>query len=90
MEPQDSCDGKHSDTMIKSFKALLSNRQDAIHCLTIFNATREVINQESGNMTYISDEQLQTMQLCCNHDNNGPGKCFHGECIPPSYRCARH
>jgi hypothetical protein len=62
--PQIRRDGKHPDTMIKDIRALLDNKQDAMHRVTIYNGTRECLKHMSRNKTYISDEQLHTMELC--------------------------
>jgi hypothetical protein len=53
--------------MIKDFRALLDNTQDAMHCVAIYSGTREVIKHKIRNKTYISDEQLHTMELCIYH-----------------------
>jgi len=67
MGPQDRRDGKHPDAMIKDFKALLDNTQDTIHSAAIYSGTREIIQHISRNKTYISDEQLDSMELCIHH-----------------------
>jgi len=64
MGPQNRHDGKHSDAMIKDFRALLDNTQDATHRVAIYSGTREFIKHKSCNKTYISDEQLHAMELC--------------------------
>jgi hypothetical protein len=61
MGPQNHRDGKHPDSMIKDFRALLDNMQDATHCVAIYNGTREFLRQKSPNMLYILDEQLHAM-----------------------------
>ena len=53
--------------MIKDFKALLDNTQDAMHSVAIYSGTREFIKHKSRNKTYISDEQLHAMELCICH-----------------------
>jgi hypothetical protein len=63
MGPQNRSDGMHPDTMIKEFRALLDIAQDAMHRVTIFNGTEELINHMSRNHMCISDEQLHTMVL---------------------------
>jgi len=35
MGPQNRCDGMHHDAMIKDFRALVDNTQDAMHCVAI-------------------------------------------------------
>jgi len=56
MGPQNRRDGKHPDTMIKDFRALLDNTQDAAHRMAIYTGTKDFINHKSRNKTYISDE----------------------------------
>ena len=67
MGPQNRRDGKHPDAMIKDFRALLDNTQDATHRAAIYSGTREFIKHQSRNKTYISDEQLHAMELCIYH-----------------------
>jgi hypothetical protein len=55
MGPQNHRDGKHSDAMIKDFRALLDNTQDAVHRVTIYNGTEEFLKHKRCNKTYISD-----------------------------------
>jgi hypothetical protein len=38
--------------------------QDATHRVAIYNSTWEFIKHKSRNKTYISDEQLHTIELC--------------------------
>jgi len=67
MGPQNRRDGKYPDGMIKDFRALLDNMQDATHHVTIYNGTQEFLKHKSRNKTYISDEQLHAMELCIYH-----------------------
>jgi len=67
MGPQNCRDGKHPDAMIKDFRALLDNTQDTTHRVAIYSGMREFIKHKSRNKTYISDEQLQAMELCIYH-----------------------
>jgi len=67
MGPQNRRDGKHPDAMIKDFRALLDNTQDAMHRVAIYSSTREFIKHKSCNTTYISDEQLHALELCIYH-----------------------
>jgi hypothetical protein len=53
--------------MIKAFRALHDNTQDATHLAGKYSGTWEFIKQKSRNKTYISDEQLHTMELCIYH-----------------------
>jgi hypothetical protein len=64
MGHQNRCDGKDPDAMIKKFRALLDNTQDATHRVAIYSSTRKFIRHKSRNKTYISDEQLHPMELC--------------------------
>jgi hypothetical protein len=59
--PQNRGDGKHPDAMIKDFRALLDNTQDATHRMAIYSGTQEFIKHQSRNKTYISDDQLHAM-----------------------------
>jgi len=43
MGPQNCCDKKHPDAMIKDFRALLNNTQDATHRVAIYSGTRKFI-----------------------------------------------
>jgi hypothetical protein len=43
MGPQNRRYGKHPDAMIKDFRALLDNTQDATHRVAIYRVTREFI-----------------------------------------------
>jgi len=64
MGPQNCRDGKHPDAMIKDFRALLDNTQNATHRVKIYNGTQEFLKHKSSNKMYISDEQLHAMELC--------------------------
>jgi hypothetical protein len=57
----------HPDGIIKDFRTLLDNTQDATQRLTLYNGTREFVKHMSHNMTYISDEKLHTMEFCIYH-----------------------
>jgi hypothetical protein len=70
MGPLNRRDGKHPDGMIKDFRALLDNTQDATHCMVIYSSTPEFFKLNSCNKTYISDEQLHAMDLCIYHGIN--------------------
>jgi len=67
MGPQNRYDGKHPDAMIKDFRALLDNTQDATRRVAIYSGTREFIKHKGRNKTYISDEQLHGIELCIYH-----------------------
>jgi hypothetical protein len=64
MVHQNHHDGKHSDAMIKDFRALLDNTQDTTNPVAIYNSTSEFIKYKSHNKPYILDEQLHAMELC--------------------------
>jgi hypothetical protein len=87
MGPQNCRDGKHPDAMIKDFRALLDNTQDATHRVAIYSGTREYIKHMSPNKTYILDEQLHAMELCIYHGIQLPVECFDGERISQMCRC---
>jgi len=87
MGPQNHRDGKHPDPMIKDFRALLDNTQDATHRVAIYSGTREFIKHKSRNMTYISDEQLHSMELCIYHGIKVQAGGLDGECIYQMCRC---
>jgi hypothetical protein len=65
--PHNRGDGQHPDSMIKDFRALLNNTQNATHHVAIYSGTREFIKHQSGNKTYILDEQLHAMELWIYH-----------------------
>jgi hypothetical protein len=59
--------GKHPESVIKGFRVLLDNMQDAKHRLAMYSSTMEFMNDMGRNRTYISDEQLHAMELCIYH-----------------------
>jgi len=87
MGPQNHRDGKHPDAMIKDFRALLDNTQDATHCVTIYSGTHEFIKRKSRNKTYTSDDQLHAMELCIYHPMKVQVEGVDGEHIPQMCRC---
>jgi len=87
MGPQNRCDGKHPDAMIKDFRSLLHNTQGATNRLAIYSGTREFIKHKSCNKTYISDEQLHAMELCIYHRIKVQVKGLDGEHISQRCRC---
>jgi hypothetical protein len=87
MGPQNRCDGKHPDAMIKDFRALLNNTQDATHCPAIYSGTREFIKYTSRNKTYILDEHLHPMELCIYHGIKVQVEGLEGEPISQMCRC---
>jgi hypothetical protein len=89
MGPQNRRDGKHPNTMIKDFRALLDNTQDATHRVAIYSGTWEFIKDKSRNKTYISDEQLHAMELCIYHGIMVQVEGLDGEPISQMCRCTR-
>jgi len=87
MGPQNHRDGKHPDPMINDSRALLDNTQDAMHRAAIYRGTRECIKHKRRNKTYISDEQLHTMELCIYHGIKVQVEGLKGECISQMCRC---
>jgi hypothetical protein len=87
MRPQNRRDGKHPNAMIKHFRALLNNVQDATQCAAICSGTWEFIKNESRNKTYISDEQLHPMELCIYHGIKVQVEGLEGETISQMCRC---
>jgi len=87
MGPQNRCDGKHPDTMIKHFRALLDNRPDATHHMSTYSGTWEFIKHKSCNMTYMSDDQLHAMELCIYHCIMVEVEVLEGERISQMCRC---
>jgi hypothetical protein len=87
MGPQNRRDGKHPDPMIKAFRALLDNTQDATHPVAIYSGTREFIKHKSRNKTYISDDQLHAMELCIYHCIKVQVEGLDGERISEMCRC---
>jgi hypothetical protein len=67
--------------MIKVFRALLDNMQDATHRVTIYDGTRIFLKHNSCNKTYISEEQLHAMELCIYHGIKVQVEGLEGECI---------
>jgi len=80
-------DGQHSDAMIKDFRALLDNTQDATHRVAMYSGTPESIKHKSRNKTYISDEQLHAMELCIYHGIKVQVEGLDGERISQMCRC---
>jgi len=87
MGPQNRHDGQHPDTMIKDFRALLDNTQDAMYRVTIYNAMQEFLKHKSRNKTYISDELLHPMELCIYHGIKVQVEGLEGKRISQICRC---
>jgi hypothetical protein len=49
--------------MIKDFRALIDDTQDAMHRVATYRGRREFIKHRSRNEIYISDEQLHPIEL---------------------------
>jgi len=87
MGPQNPHDGKHTDPMIKDFRALLENTQDITPHVAIYTGTWEFIKHKSHNKTYISDEQLHAMELCIQHGIKIQVEGLEGEHISEICQC---
>jgi len=87
MGPQNHHDGMHPDSFIKDFRALLDNTQDATHNLAIYSGMRECMKHKSRCKTYMSDEQLHTMELCIYHGVKVQVEGLDGERISQMCRC---
>jgi len=87
MGPQNRCDGKHPAAMIKHFRELLDNTQNAMHRTPIYSGTPKCIKHKSRNKTYISDEQLHAMELSMYHGIQVQVVGLDGECISQTCRC---
>ena len=87
MGPQNHCDEKHPDAMIKDLSAFLDNTQDATHRAAIYSGKREFIKHKSRYKTYISDEQLHAMELCIYHGIKVQVEGLEGELISQMCRC---
>jgi len=81
MGPQNRRDGKQPDAIIKDFRALLDNTQDATQRVTIYNGTREFLKHMGRNKTYLLDEQLHAMELCIYHGIQAEVEGLEGEHI---------
>jgi hypothetical protein len=73
--------------MIKDFRAVIDNTQDATHRVAIYSDTGEFIKNMSSNKTYISDEQLQAMELCIYHGIMVQVEGLDGKLISQMGRC---
>jgi len=87
MGPQNRCDGKHPDAIMKDFRALLDNTDNATHRVAICSGMREFIKHKSRNKMYISDDQLHAMELCIYHGIKVQVEGLDGECISQMCRC---
>jgi len=73
--------------MKKDFRALLRNTHDTTHRVARYSSTRMYIKRKSPNKTYISDEQLHTMELCIYHGIKVQVEGVDGELISQMCRC---
>jgi len=87
MGPQNRRDRKHPDALIKDFRALLDNTQDATHRVAIYSGTQVFHTHNSCNKTYISDEQLHAMAPCIYHGTKVQVEGLEGEHISQMCRC---
>jgi len=87
MGPQNRRDGKHTDTMVKDFRASLGNTRDTTHHVAIYSGTRELIKHKTCNKMYILDEQLHAMEFCIYHRIKIQVEGLYGERISQMCRC---
>ena len=87
MGPQNRRDEKHPEAMMKDFRPLLDNTQDATHRMTMYNGTLEFIKHQSHNKSYISDEQLHLIDLCIYHGIMVQVEALEGERIAQICQC---
>jgi len=87
MWPQKCRDGKHPQSIIKDFRALHDNTQDAMHWLAIYSGMRDFIKHKSRNKMYLSDEQLHPMAHCIYDGIKMEGEGLDGEQISLKCRC---
>ena len=73
--------------MIKDFRALLDNMQDATHRVAMNLSTREYIRYKSRNKTYMLDEQPHAMELCIYHGIKVQVEGLEGEHIAKMCQC---
>jgi len=73
--------------MIKDFRALPDNTQDATHRAAIYSGTWGFIKHKSRNKTCISDEQLHAMELCIYHGIKDQVEGLEGELISQICQC---
>jgi hypothetical protein len=73
--------------MVKDFRALLDNTHDATDRVGIYSRNREFINHGHHNKTYISDEQLDAMELSIYHGIKIQVECLDCRCISEMCQC---
>jgi hypothetical protein len=87
MGPQNHHVGKNPHAMIKDFRALLDNMQDAMHCGAIYSGMCAFIEHKSRNKTYMFDEQPHAMEHCIYHGIKVQVDGLEGEHITQICRC---
>jgi len=87
MSPQNRRDGKHPDTMINDFRALLNITHNATQRVAISSGMRELFKHKSRSKTYISDDRLHAIELCIYPGIKVQVEGFDGECIAQMCRC---
>jgi len=73
--------------MIKHFRALLDNTQDATYRESTYSGMREFIKNKSCNKTYMLDEQLHAMEHSIYPGIQVQVEGFEGEHISLMCRC---
>jgi len=73
--------------MIKDLRALLDNTQDATHRPAIYSNTWYCIKYKRRNKMYISDKQMNAMELCIYHDIKVQVEGLEGETMSQMCRC---
>jgi hypothetical protein len=73
--------------MIKDFRALLGNTQDAMHCMAICRAMLECIQHHSYFKCYLSADQLHAMDLIVHHGIDLQVVGLDGEPISEMCQC---
>jgi len=87
MGPQNRHDGKHSDGIIKDYRALLDTMHHGMHRTTFCNCTWEFPKHRSHNNMYISDEQMHAMDVCIYHGIKVQVEGIDGEHISQNGWC---
>jgi len=87
MGPQICHNCKHPDAMIKDFRALLDNTQDATHRMAIYSGTQDFFKHKSRNKMYISDAQLHAVELCIYHGIKVQGEGLDCDRISQMCQC---
>ena len=72
---------KYLYTMLKAFRALLCNTQQAMLSMVLYNGARDILKHQSCNMMYLSHEKQHAMELCIYHGIEVQGEGLKGEHI---------